>query len=296
MYTTFFGNYLLNKHLITPKQLMESIENKKNIHLKLGVLAIHNGYMTAKEVEQVHIIQTQVDKRFGEIAIEQGFLSKQQVAELLNAQTPGYLLLSQILVDNGYLTMEQFQAALIEYQSLYELTDLDFSHEQNNKVNALIREFYEFDELNDDKLREMLYCYITLLFNTLIRFVGDDFTPYPIIKIGAYPIAWCVSQKITGDFSLHTALDMDENTLMNFASRYVGEEYTSNNEYVKSSMEDFINLNNGLFAVNVSNSNGETLYLQPPQTENDVLFIPNAPLYYIPIQFTFGTVNVMFVI
>lgn len=296
MYTQFFGNFLLNKHLITPAQLMDAIQNKKNIHLKLGVLAIHNGYMTADEVEQVHFKQTQIDKRFGEIAIEEGFLNKQQVDELLHAQTPDYLLLSQILVDNGYLTMEQFQTALLEYQSLYELTELDFSHEQSNKVNDLIREFYEFEELNDDNLREMLYCYITLLFNTIIRFVGDDFTPYPIIKIGAYPITWCVSQKITGDFSLHTALDMDESTLISFASRYVGEDYTSNNEYVRSSMEDFINLNNGLFAVNISNDYSKSLIMQPPLTENDVLFVPNAPLYYIPIQFTFGTVNVMFVI
>ncbi len=296
MYTQFFGNFLLNKHLITPKQLMDAIQNKKNIHLKLGVLAIHKGYMTAEEVEQVHSKQTQVDKLFGEIAIEEGFLNKQQVDELLHAQTPDYLLLSQILVDNGYLTMEQFQTAMLEYQSLYELTELDFSHEQSNKVNALIREFYEFDELKDDNLREMLYCYITLLFNTIIRFVGDDFTPYPIIKIGAYPITWCVSQKIIGDFSLHTALDMDESTLISFASRYVGENYISNNEYVRSSMEDFINLNNGLFAVNISNDYSKSLILQPPLTENDVLFVPKAPLYYIPIQFTFGTVNVMFVI
>jgi hypothetical protein len=296
MYTQFFGNYLLNKHLITPTQLMDAIQNKKNIHLKLGVLAIHNGYMTAEEVEYVHAKQTTIDKRFGTIAVEEGFLTKQQVADLLNSQTPDYLLLSQLLVDKGYLSMEQFQSAMIEYQSLYELTELDFCDEQNTKVNALIREFYEFDELEDENLRELLYCYITLLFNTIIRFVGDDFTPYPIIKIGAYPITWCVSQKITGDFSLHTALDMDESTLISFASRYVGENFTSNNEYVKSSMEDFININNGLFAVNISNMYAKSLYLQPPLTENDVLFVPSAPLYYIPIQFTFGTVNVMFVI
>jgi len=142
----------------------------------------------------------------------------------------------------------------------------------------------------------MLYCYITLLFNNIIRFVGEDFTPYPIVKIGAYPITWCVSQKIRGDFTLHTAMDMDETTLLAFASRYVGETFTVNDEYVKSSMEDFMNLHNGLFAVNISNSISKELNLDPPLTENDVLFVPEAPIYYIPIQFTFGTVNCMFVI
>jgi hypothetical protein len=295
MYTQFFGNFLLNKHLITPEQLMDAIQSKQNIHVKLGVLAIHSGYMTAEEVECVHFKQTQVDKRFGEIAVEEGLLTLQQVDKLLSEQTPDYLLLSQTLVDKGYLTMEEFQAAMLEYQSHFELTDLDFSNVQNDKVNLLIREFFEFDEVNDD-IQDILYCYITLLFNNIIRFVGDDFTPFPIVKIGAYPITWCVSQKITGDFSLHTAMDMDESTLISFASRYVGEDFYTNDEYVKSSMEDFINLNNGLFAVNISNSSSKDLYLQPPLTENDVLFVPEAPIYYIPIQFTFGTVNVMFVI
>lgn len=295
MYTQFFGNYLLNKNIITPEQLMDAIQEKKNTHLKLGVLAIHSGFMTADEVELVHIKQTRIDKRFGEIAVEEGFLTPSQVDMLLGAQKPDYLLLSQSLVDKGYLTMDEFQSAMLEYQSYYELTALDFANEQSAKVNSLIREFFEFDNIADN-LTDILYCYITLLFNNIIRFVGEDFTPYPIVKIGAYPITWCVSQKVMGDFKLHTAMDMDEATLIAFASRYVGENFTVNDEYVKSSMEDFINLHNGLFAVNISNSDSKELTLQPPLTENDVLFVPEAPIFYIPIQFTFGTVNFMFVI
>lgn len=295
MYTQFFGNYLLNKNLITPEQLMDAMKDRKNTHLKLGVLAIHSGYMTSEEVELIHMKQTHVDKRFGEIAIEEGLLTSTQVDMLLGAQKPDFLFLSQSLVDKGYLTIDKFQSAMLEYQSHYELTALDFANEQNTKVNSLIRDFFEFDNI-PDHLTDMLYCYITLLFNNIIRFVGEDFTPYPIIKIGAYPITWCVSQKINGDFSLHTAMDMDENTLLAFASRYVGEDFVVNDDYVKSSMEDFINLHNGLFAVNISNSESKELVLQPPLTENDVLFVPEAPIYYIPIQFTFGTVNYMFVL
>jgi hypothetical protein len=274
---------------------MDAMQHKKETHLKLGVLAIHNGFMTAEEVEAIHIKQTHINKRFGEIAIEEGILTKEQVELLLHAQTPDYLLLSQALVDKGYLSMEAFQDAMLEYQSHYELTDLDFANEQNTQVNSLIREFFDFDDIPEE-LTDMLYCYITLLFNNIIRFVGEDFTPYPIVKIGAYPITWCVSQKIKGAFSLHTAMDMNESTLLSFASRYVGETFTENDEYVKSSMEDFINLHNGLFAVNTSNNDSKELSLEPPLTENDVLFVPEAPIYYIPIQFTFGTVNYMFVI
>ena len=44
MITQFFGNYLLNEHLVTPNQLIEALQEKNNTRLKLGVLAINAGY------------------------------------------------------------------------------------------------------------------------------------------------------------------------------------------------------------------------------------------------------------
>lgn len=295
MYTQFFGNYLINERLITPAQLMEAINEQSDFHVKLGVLAIHSGFMTSDEVDYVHIKQTHIDKRFGEIAVDEGYLTQEQVDSLLKNQTPHYLLLSQILVDKGYLTMEQFQNALIKYQSKYELNDIDFSNVSKEQVDELIHGFFEFGDVGKN-ITEMLYKYITLLFNNIIRFIGDDFTPFPIVKIGAYPINWCVSQKLTGDFFLHTALDMEEKTLISFASRYVDSDFSENDEYVKASIEDFLNLHNGLFAVNISNTISKEIALEAPITENDVLFVPDGPLYYIPIQFPFGTVNFIFVL
>lgn len=293
MYTQFFGNYLLNKNIITPEQLVEAMQAQKDIHLKLGVLAIHAGLLTAQEVQQIHIKQTHVDKRFGEIAVDEGYLTSEQVDELLSSQVPSYLRLGQALVDKGYIDISEFQNTMIDYQSEHELTDDDFSNEQQEKVDCLIREFFNFDEVVD---ADYLYDYISLLFNNIVRFIGEDFTIFPIVRIGAYPINWCVSQDIIGSINLHTAMDMDEQTLIAFASRYVGDEFDENDDYVKASLEDFLNLHNGLFTVNQSNDSSIELHLGTPKTENDVLFIPETPVYYIPIQFSFGMVNFIFVI
>ena len=288
MYTQFLGNYLLNKGYVTSEQLVEALQYQKTVHLKLGVLAIHAGYMTASQVEQVHIMQTHKNGKFGELAIEAGFLTEEQVDFLLNSQKPDYLLLSQALVDKGYMTTAQFERAMLEYQSEYEITENDFADEKDDKVMQLIQNFYKLDSDEDS---EMFTQYITLLFNNIIRFIGKDFTPHEPVKLAIYPTDKCVSQEINGEFSTTTAVDMDEDSFIAFASRYAGEDFTENDEYVQASVEDFINLNNGLYVVNLSNEASVELSLEPPLLQCDMELKENTEYYQLPVTFPFGTVN-----
>ena len=55
MYSQYFGNYLLNKGLISPEQLTDALEYQRSVRLKLGVIAVNAGYMTPSQVEEIHI-------------------------------------------------------------------------------------------------------------------------------------------------------------------------------------------------------------------------------------------------
>lgn len=289
MYTQFLGNYLLNKGFVTTEQLVEALQYQKNVHLKLGVLAIHAGYMNASQVEQIHIMQTHKNGKFGELAVEVGFLTPEQVDFLLKSQKPDYLLLSQALVDKGYMTTAQFEQAMRDYQSVYEITDVDFVNEQQDKITQLIHDFYHLDD--DDETSQMLAHYITLLFFNIIRFIGKDFTPHEAIRCSVYPTDQCVSQKITGKFSSETAIDMSEDSFIAFASRYAGEDFESNDEYVQASVEDFMNLNNGLYVVNLSNEFSIELSLEPPTSKSGEELKEDIEYFQLPVTFPFGTVN-----
>lgn len=288
MYTQFLGNYLLNKGYITSEQLVEALQYQKSVQLKLGVLAIHAGYMTSSQVEQVHIMQTHQNERFGELAVKAGFLTEEQVTQLLNSQKPDYLLLSQALVDKGYMTTSEFEKAMSEYQSEYEITESDLNNEHNKKIEQMIQNFYNLDEDQNSKLSTQ---YITLLFNNIIRFIGKDFTPHEAVRLSVYPTNQCVTQKITGEFATETALDMDETSMIAFASRYAGEEFTANDEFVQASIEDFINLNNGLYVVNLSNESSIELSLEPPTFKQGMQLKENTEYFQLPITFPFGTIN-----
>lgn len=288
MYTQLFGNYLLSKGHVTSEQLIESIQYAKDVHLKLGVLAIHAGYMTSGEVDEIHIMQTHVDRRFGELAVEQGFLRPAQLEDLLKGQRPGYLLLGQALIEKNHLTNQEFETILSSYQSEFKVMNGNSIDEQQERIPDILKNFYQSSFLGE---KDSYMEYIALLFNNIIRFVGEDFTPFKGKEVSSYSSDFCVSQQVQGKYPAYTAIDMDEETYIRFASRYAAEDFFVNDEYVEASIADFLNLHNGLFAVVMSNENSIELSLTPPVAEHHQDLPLIGDTLCIPITFSFGKIN-----
>ena len=74
MFSQSFGNFILNKGYLTKNQVLEALSIERETHVKIGVLAVNSGKISAEQVDQIHLFQQSTDKRFGEIAIEKGYL------------------------------------------------------------------------------------------------------------------------------------------------------------------------------------------------------------------------------
>lgn len=291
MYAQFFGNFLLSHNVLTNEQLLAALKEKDSRHMKIGTLAIHAGYMSSGEVDEVIILQTHKDRRFGEIAIEEGLLTEEQVKELLAKQSPDFLLLGQVLVDDGILSNAELESLINEYESENEIYDLDYIEEQKDVVDHLLERYLH---MIGRPITEYEVAYVTLLFHNLVRFIGSDFTPVAPLHCKEYPRNICISQHISGLFDLTLYIDMPETVCIDFANRYSGEDFTELDEYVEAAIGDFINLHNGLFNVNVSNSRGVELSLDPPVREYDDLITFENEAYLMSVLYPFGTVNFIF--
>jgi len=64
----FFGQYLLEKNIIKPRDLLEAVEYQESKNLKFGEYAISKGYVTEKDIERFQKEQKKVDMLFGELA------------------------------------------------------------------------------------------------------------------------------------------------------------------------------------------------------------------------------------
>ncbi len=288
MFTQFFGNYLLNKQLVSPENLADALHKQSTTRMKLGVLAINAGIMTAEQVDLVHAEQQRVDKRIGDVMVEMGFATREQIEELFKTQPVGHLLLGQALVDNGYMTNSQFETALRSYKAENSISDADFTEVKDETVKKLIVKFYDVSNAPNSKY---LTGYLSLLFKNIIRFIGDDFTPMEFAEKDLFECKNCLVQKLSGEGDAMTVIDGDEYAITSFASRFAQEEITAYDEYAQAVVSEFLNLHNGLFTVNYSNEEGIELALEPQETLYKLDLLGMKSVFIVPVCFSFGTIN-----
>ncbi len=293
MFTQLFGNFLLQKGIVTTEQLTDAIKRSSETHIKVGSLAIHSGYMTPEQVERVYICQTHEDALFGQIAIREGFINEEQLDKILRQQTPSYLKVGQALVEESIITPTQLDDLVHIYHTEFKISTLDDCHKQKDDIHRLVNSFCAFTCITEN---DNLVSYLHLLFNNLIRFIGSDFTPLNVVPMTDYRTLCASTQSIEGSVSLQSAIDLDKQSAIAFASRYAGEDFKEFDEYCQASLDDFLNLHNGLFLVNMSNLYDIELTLSPPEEISNSLYTPSGDTYFLPIIFTFGTVNFLFTI
>ena len=211
-----------------------------------------------------------------------------QVEELLKQQTPAFLSLGQVLLDEGVLTNTDFEQIIQDYRSKNGMEDEESLIERRKNIQQLFENFFSS---TDAALSEKGHMFIELLFNDFIRFIGSDYTPLSVEEVTEASIACCVKQEIHGDYAINTYISMDLDTAIAFATRYVHEQFHSYDEYVQASLEDFLNLQNGLFIVNVSNTSNTELTLGAPEhiTVSPIQF--SGRTLHIPVLYTFGTID-----
>ncbi|MBS4175590.1 hypothetical protein [Bacillus sp. FJAT-49736] len=268
MFNQYFGQYLLNRAFITREQLMDALDLQNKVYVKFGVLAVDEGYMTSFQVEEVHEKQKQVDKRFGEVAVDCGYLTNEQVEVLVSKQKQNHLFLAQALVDRGYMTIEQFELALRDYKKENSLTDTQMEAMKSGNVEELVNHIVD---VQDERIRAEYGKYVSLFVKNMIRFIDHqvyiDASSPEVSEQGK----WLVYQEITGEHPLFTAMNVSDDVFVFLASKYAEEELAVVDELAKSSVSEFLNLQNGIYLVNMSNS-GMELEMKPQEVlENAVV-------------------------
>ncbi len=295
MYTQLFANFLIKNNYIPLERIGEIMAAAGGVHrAKLGTLAIEAGYMTAEQVEKVHEAQMHMDKRIGDIAVEMGFITSEQIDELLSKQTSANSALSEALIQNGFMTYAQYEDALLKYKSSCEL-------EGKTDDEALTEGIISICEIQNDINKDFYVDYISLLLKNAIRFIGKDFAITQCRKNMVVPVAHLCSQRLTGpQVSCYTAIGGDDDAFKGIAYAYAVDTnediesieeaglFEQVDEFVEACVGEFLNLQNGLFAVNMSNQKSLELDLTPQEAESDANASSDMCL---TLQFSFGKIE-----
>jgi len=287
MYNQFFGNYLFSNGYVTKEHLISALIRQTKEEVHISILALYAGYMSASEIEYVNDLKKEEGKSFSELAISYGFLTQEQILELLNHNSPDFLILGQILIRDGVFDYVQFENILTDYRSQDEFLDMELNDENQNEVHQLID---CFSLLMEREMPPFAKTYLELLFKNFVRYIGDDFTALPPNTCNEFATERCVSQTVYAEYIINTYINMNEETAISFAERYTNESFTEYDEYVAASLEDFINLHNGLFIVNVSNEFSNDFSLGTLASHDNTIISYDHTAYVFPVYYSFGIV------
>ncbi len=135
----FFGQFLLERGVITPQQLADALKYQQSRILKIGELAVREGYLTPHQVDEINAEQRKTDKLFGEIAVEKGFLTQEQLERLITLQRKNHIFLGEILVEKGYIPGSKLAEYLEEYHRIQRPIE--------NLRNVIPKNHRYFDEI-----------------------------------------------------------------------------------------------------------------------------------------------------
>ena len=292
MFSQYFGQYLLNQGVITPIQLSDALTQERMTRVKIGILAINAGYLTVFQVEHIHTLQQEQDKKFGEIAVAEGLLTVAQVEMLLEKQNRRYLNLCQTLVDKGYLALDKLEVVMNKYKEDAQLSDRQFSAIQHADYEEIVRLFFDFSQYGP--YEEVFYDYIALFLRSVVRLLDDQpAANYAVSGVNIRPAGdWVTSQTFAGPLGFRTDIVMSEKTLLEIARRFSGEPLDCVDELAKDSVAEFLNVTNGIFAVNMSDV-GVEFDMLPQSTDVYNVALLTEKSYCVSIDLSFGEISLI---
>ena len=129
-------DYLVEKGVIKEDDAKKFVENFETHSEKLGTLALKENLLTSEQVEKIHDMQKNIDKKFGEIAVDTGMLTKDQLTYLIKRQREK-MPVFDYLVEKKVISSEEAEKYSGQFKEDFRLTDEEFILAHNDDIGII---------------------------------------------------------------------------------------------------------------------------------------------------------------
>lgn len=288
MFGHFFGNYLVKNGVLTEEQLDSILKSQKSSRVKMGLIAVSEKMLTARQTYEINMLQVTLDKRFGDIAVEKGYLTPEQVDKIISLQGNPYLLFIQSLTEKNIATMEEIETYLLRFKADNDFTDEDFEAFKTGDIDKLTSLFIN---INKPFYNE----YIALAIRNIIRFIDSSvlFDEAQFVKTKRFE--HLATQCVKGDHDIFVGFEGDGDALLSIAVPYTKEPFEEVDEDVYDAVCEFTNCVNGLFASKLSYE-GINIDMLPPLFYTDAELVSENGFYSVPLTINSKHVNLLIAI
>lgn len=276
MFGVYFGKYLQDVGVLTDAQYQDIIETSRTARLKMGMIAINEGFMTAEQAEEVNTLQSMRDARFGDIAIEKGYLTKEQLDVLLKKQGDSYLLFIQTVIEKGYLSREDIQKHLKLYKKSEHFSSLDIDALKSSDIDRILPIF-----IRDVDASMVIKDYLALLARNMVRFVDNKIMFGKLQKCHVYTGNYIANQGFTGTYEMFIGLSGEGNKVV--GETFGKEEFEALDEDCLDAVCEFINVTNGLFATKLSQEDTMIDMVPPEMYVEKTTISTDGMMYVLPV-------------
>ena len=258
MFAQLFGNYLIEKSILKKDIYQQIIDKQKSVRVKLGTIAVADGFLTLEQAEEINRLQRIQDKRFGDIAIEKGWLTSEQMETLLSKQGNAYLQFVQLMTELTGLSASEVEQFVKAFQKDSGYTDQELDALKADDIDQLIPLFVISSKPH---IRELA----ALMTKNIMRFVSSD---YYICKAGhvrEFSYTHFTLQELAGDDSVFIgiAASDDDESFLKIASAFSRQNIASVDAAAYDAIGEFINVTSGLYASELSKKEID-LDMEPP--------------------------------
>lgn len=276
MINRLFGNYLVEKQILSQSQLDELLPVQKDFKAEVETIAVINKVLTSAAAQELLQRIDKENEHFGEAAIEAGYLSDEKLDEILTYQTNTFMKFVQSLLDRGTFSLEQINPFLNEFQQLGGYSDAQISSLIHDDLEECI---HIFVPLKSEQLKE----FTLTLVRTIRRLIDSDTYLDKAYTARSLQLDKYACQMIVGDMHMKVYISAPGNDLLAIANYFTEDTYDAVDEDALDNVGEFINCVNGLFATNLSYDD-ILIDMNSPEYSVDGPFISNEKLYVIPIH------------
>lgn len=245
----FFGQFLLEKNIITPQQLIEAVEYQESRNLKFGEYALSKGYLTERDILKIQNEQRYTDLCFGEIAVKLNILTPVQVEEILTIQKNDHIFIGEALVIKGFLTADVLKRELSLFkadQSQYITGEITIPKGVENP--EIVKDIVD---LTQKMLLRMAYINVK---------VGNGY----ISNKEPQKNFILVSVFLSGSFKYQYAISTSFEISRLIASKIIGKDIKDESrEVIADGVKEFCNITCGNIIAKIAQK-GKTMDISPP--------------------------------
>ena len=276
MVESILGNYLMESGRITQQQFRAALDKMDAVRVKLGLIAVSEGFMTFAQAEEVNRLQAICDKRFGDIAVEKGYLTDEQVGKLLKRQGDAYLAFIQALENDNLITIGQVAEVMEEFKAKKCLTNTELEDIKSDDVDKIVDVYLPETAKEYEAL-------IAVAMKTLIRLVDRHAS---IVKAEMKTVASnapMAVQEMKGEQEkwVNGFKEVD-GALLTAACFFGQEDFEVLDEDALDAAAELMNCINGLYASSLSGS--RFLELQPPRYAEDGVEFSDETACVVTVQ------------